>query len=63
MIDPLPAEALEVSSVLSPAQNEAVPVMFAAGNELTVTTKAVDVKEQPLLLVIVTVYEPAALAE
>ena len=62
MIVPLPAVALEVSSVFPPAQNEAFPVMFAVGNELTVTPKAVDVYEHPLLLVIVTVYEPAAVA-
>jgi hypothetical protein len=62
VIDPLPAVALEVSSVFPPAQNEAVPVMFAEGKVFAVTTKATDVKEQPLLLVIVTVYEPAATA-
>jgi hypothetical protein len=62
VIDPLPAEALEVSSVFPPAQNEAKPVMFAAGKVFIVTTKAADVKEQPLLLVIVTVYEPAVVA-
>ena len=54
--------ALEVSSVFPKVQNEAVPVMFAVGKALTVTTKAVEVKEQPLLLVIVTVYEPATVA-
>ena len=62
MIIPLPAVALEVSSVFPKVQNEAVPVMFAVGKALTVTTKAVEVKEQPLLLVIVTVYEPATAA-
>ena len=54
--------ALEVSKVLPPLQNEAVPVMFAVGKAFAVTTKAVEVKEQPLLLVIVTVYEPATVA-
>ena len=61
-MDPLPAVALEVSSVFPPEQNEAVPVMFAVGKAFTVTTKAVDVNEQPLLLVTLTVYEPAAAA-
>jgi hypothetical protein len=47
--------ALEVSSAFPPAQNEAVPVMLAVGKAFTVTTKAVDVNEHPLLLVIATV--------
>ena len=61
-MDPLPAVALEVSSVFPPEQKEAVPVMFAVGRAFTVTTKAVEVNEQPLLLVTLTVYEPAAAA-
>ena len=61
-MDPLPAVALEVSRVFPPEQKEAVPVMFAAGRAFTVTTKADDVNEQPLLLVTLTVYEPAAAA-
>ena len=62
MIVPLPAVALELSSVFPPIQKEDVPVMLAVGRAFTVTTKAVDVKEQPLLLVILTVYDPAAVA-
>jgi hypothetical protein len=54
--------ALEASSVFPPVQNEAVPVIFAVGKAFTVTVKAGDVKEQPLLLVTVTIYEPAAVA-
>jgi hypothetical protein len=53
---------LEVSSVFPKLQNEAVPVIFAVGKAFTVTVKAGDVNEQPLLLVTVTVYEPAAVA-
>jgi hypothetical protein len=60
VIDPLPEVALELSSVLAPLQNEEVPEMLAVGKALTVTAKAAEVKEQLLLLVIVTVYEPAA---
>ena len=63
MIDPVPAVALETSSVFPPLQNEAVPVIFAVGNALTVITKAFDIEEQPLLLVILTVYKPAVVAE
>ena len=62
MIDPLPATALEVSKVFPPEQNAAVPVMFAEGNAFIDTTNAVEVREQPLLLETVTVYEPAAVA-
>ena len=62
MIDPLPAVALDVSRVFPNAQNEDVPVMFAVGKAFIVTSNAVDVKEQPWLFVIVTVYRPAALA-
>ena len=54
---------MEVSKVLPPVQNEAVPVMFAVGNALTVTRKTFDVKEQPLLLLTLTVYDPEAVAE
>jgi hypothetical protein len=61
-MDPLPAVALDVSSVFPPVQNEGVPVIFAAGEAFTVTVKAGDVNEQPLLLETVTVYEPAAVA-
>ena len=60
-MDPLPAVALEESSVFPKVQIEAVPEMLAVGNAFTVTAKAFEVKEQPLLFVIVTVYEPAAL--
>ena len=62
MIVPLPAVALEVSNAFPPLQNEAVPVMLADGIALTASARAVDVKEQPLLLVIVIVKEPAAVA-
>ena len=62
MIDPLPAVALEASNVFPPVQNEAVPEIFAEGKAFIVTTNAVEVKEQPLLLETVTVYEPAAVA-
>ena len=41
-MDPLPAVALEVSSVFPPEQKEAVPVMFAVGRAFTVTTVAAD---------------------
>ena len=63
MIDPLPAVALDVSKVLPPVHNEAVPLMFAVGEALTVTLKTFDVYEQPLLLLTLTVYDPAAVAE
>jgi len=43
VIDPLPAEAFEASNAFPKVQNEEVPVMFAAGNAFTVTTKAADV--------------------
>ena len=62
MIDPLPAVALDVSRVFPNVQNEAIPVMFAVGKAFIVTTNVGEVKEQPWLLEIVTVYEPAALA-
>ena len=62
MIDPLPAVALEESTEFPPVQKEVAPVIFADGDAFTITAKAVDVKEQPLLLVIVTVYEPAVVA-
>jgi hypothetical protein len=62
VIVPLPAVALELSSVFPPIQKEDVPVMLAVGRAFTVTTKAVDVKEQPLLLVTLTVYDPDAVA-
>jgi hypothetical protein len=62
VIDPLPEVALETSSVFPPVQNESVPVMLVVGIALTVTAKAAEVKEQLLLLVIVTVYEPAEVA-
>ena len=54
--------AFEVSRVFPPVQNEDVPVIFAVGNAFIVTRNAVDVKEQPLLLETVTVYDPAAVA-
>jgi hypothetical protein len=53
---------LEVSSVFPSGQNEAIPVMFAVGKAFIVTTNAVDVKEQPLLLETATVYDPAEVA-
>ena len=44
-----------------PGQNEAGPVMVGvAGGAFAVTAKAADVAEQPLTLVTVTLYEPAA---
>jgi hypothetical protein len=43
MIDPLPAVALETSSVFPLVQNVAVPVMFAVGKAVTVTVNAVDI--------------------
>ena len=61
-MDPLPAVALEVSSVFPPVQNEAVPVMIAVGKALMVIATGVDVNEQPLLLIMVTVYDPASVA-
>jgi phage gp46-like protein len=61
-MDPVPAVALEASSVFPPVQNEAVPVIFAEGEAISVTVKASDVNEQSLLLVTVTVYVPAAVA-
>jgi hypothetical protein len=48
--------------VFPPEQKEDNPVILAVGAVLADTMKAVDVKEHPLLLVIVTVYEPAAAA-
>ena len=54
---------MEVRRVLPPLQKEDNPEMFAVGNALTFTAKVVDIEEQPLLLVIVTEYEPAIEAE
>ena len=61
-MDPLPAVALEVRTVLSPVQNEASPVMFVVGNAFSLTTNAAEVDVQPLLLVTVTVYVPSVVA-
>jgi hypothetical protein len=63
VIVPLPAVAFEASRVFPPEQKEDVPVILAVGEVLADTMKAVDVKEHPLLLVIVTEYEPTAVAE
>ena len=63
MIDPLPAAAFELSIVFPPAQNVAIPEIVAVGIVFTETEKGVDVKEQPWLLMIVAVYEPATEAE
>ena len=58
-MDPLPAVAVEKRMVFPKVQTEAVPEMLAVGKAYTVTENGVDVKEQPWLLVIVAVYEPA----
>jgi molybdate-binding protein len=56
---PIADEDVRVIDV--PGQNEAGPVMVGvAGGALAVTAKAADVAEQPLTLVTVTLYEPAA---
>ena len=52
---PLPALAFELSKVLPPGQNDALPLMLVDGKVLTVTANADDVIEQPLLLVTTTV--------
>ena len=59
MIVPLPAVAFELSKVFPPAQNEALPEIFAEGAALIDITNGAEVKEHPLLLVTVTVYDPA----
>ena len=57
---PLPAVAFELSKVLPPAQNEALPLILAVGNALKVTfVEAVDV--HPLLSVTVTEKLPCEL--
>ena len=48
MIDPLPAVALDISSVFPPVQKVAVPVMFAVGKSLTVSVTFVQVETQPV---------------
>jgi hypothetical protein len=51
----------DVSVIVPPAQKEAGPLMVGVGGRgLTVTAKAAEVAEQPLTLVTVTLYEPAA---
>jgi len=62
VIVPLPAVAFELSRLFPPLQNELFPVIVADGAALIDTTKEVEVNEHPLLLVIVTVYDPAAVA-
>ena len=61
-MEPLPAVAFELSIVFPPEQKEVVPEIVAVGKAFTVTAKAVDIKEQPLLLEIVIVYNPAEVA-
>ena len=57
----LPVAADEVSVIVLPAQKDAGPLMVGvAGAGLAVTANGADVAEQPLALVAVTVYEPAA---
>jgi len=57
----LPIAEDEVRVIEVPGQNEAGPVMVGvAGGAFAVTAKAADVAEQPLALVTVTEYEPAA---
>ena len=60
---PLPALAFDERIVLLPEQNDEVPVMLVVGFVFTVTTNAVDVIEQPLLFVTLTVKLPAVEAE
>ena len=55
MILPLPAVALDVSKVLAPLQNDALPMIAAVGSALMDTANAADVNVQVLLLVMVTV--------
>ena len=56
---PLPGAAFEERIVLLPEQNDELPVMLVVGFAFTVTTNAVDVVEQPLLFVTLTVKLPA----
>jgi hypothetical protein len=61
----LPEPAVEVAAdntVLPPEQNDAVPVIVATGFAFTVTTKLAEVFVQPLELVTITEYVPAAVA-
>ena len=51
---PLPAVALELSTVLEPAQKDALPLMLAVGSAFTTTAKPAAVIEQPLLFVTTT---------
>ena len=51
---PLPAVALELSTVLEPAQNDASPLTLAVGKAFAATAKPADVIEQPLLFVTTT---------
>jgi len=55
---PLPAVALAVIKLLQ----DPLVAMLAEGSAFIATANEDDVKEHPLLLVIVTVYDPAAVA-
>ena len=59
---PLPDVALAFSTVLKPAQNDALPPMLAVGKAEVKTLKNPEVVEQPLLFVTTTVYSPPTFA-
>jgi ABC-type glycerol-3-phosphate transport system substrate-binding protein len=57
----LPAGDDEVRVIVLPVQNDVGPLMVGVGGTgLAVTTNGADVAEQPLALVTLTLYEPAA---
>ena len=58
---PLPAVAFELSTVLLPVQNEALPLILAVGNALKVATFVEALDVHPLLSVIVTEKLPVEL--